>query len=181
MAEEKNEVTLAKALKLKNLLKKEVKEKYAELSRRNRVDIPEGQESGVITREGNVSGKDHSRCQETLEEIRQLQEEIACLKAEIDAQQNAKVRRKVYKLAEKKAELSFLQKQDFTSGNASKEGGIRGSDFYVSVIDADEAEQMKKDAKKEIESLQDDLDQFNQQTKVTLLPEWFPVARQFVD
>lgn len=178
------EITVAKALKVKNVLKRELKEKKERFRKKNAIDIPEG-DSGSIRTRSQAFGTPESaeraehECSTLLEDIRKLMMEISKLKGKIDAAQNENIRKQVYELAERKALLSFLQKENFTSKHPKKVDGIR-SNFFLSVIDEEDIQVQMKEEKKAIQKIQDDLDLFNQQTYLQLDEKEFSRTAEFV-
>jgi hypothetical protein len=145
-----NEITLAKALKVKNRLAGRLAKVQADIQAYN--SVPEGQAGQV-----NVPALMKSR--------EELVDALVVLKTAInDANRHAQ--RDIYDLAEKKAMAQFLAGVDTRHGPQPAVYPTTKEANYVAALKKADVDALVLRLEKEIDQLQDRLDQFNHDRKV---------------
>ena len=149
---DKEKVTLAKALRIKNRLAKAIKGLESEIIYQN--SLPKGETRKVDVRE---AAKAHSRAGEILVEVK-----------EAIAEANRPVRGKVFELAELKSRLSMWGE---VSADEGKTLGGRLTKLpdgveMESEFSYEEIKRIQEDLTRGIDTLQEELDRFNHTVEV---------------
>ena len=145
-----NEITLAKALKVKNRLAGRLAKVQADIQAYN--SVPEGQAGQV-----NVPA--------LLKLREELVEALVGLKAAV-SEANREVQRDIYELAEKKATAQFLGGLNTRHGPQPASYPHAGEVHYVAALKKADVDALVARLEQEIDCLQDRLDQFNHAHKV---------------
>jgi uncharacterized protein YukE len=144
------EITLAKALKVKNRLAGRLAKAQADIQAYN--SVPQGQADQV-----NVPALMQAR--------EELVEALVALKAAVN-EANRKVQRDIYDLAEKKATAQFLAGVNTRHGPQPAVYPNTTEVSYVAALKKADVDALVARLEKDIDRLQDRLDQFNHVHKV---------------
>jgi hypothetical protein len=144
-----NKMNIAKALKQKNIIVQKINELQHEVQYENskRVDA---------IRKIDIK-QSHDELLQNIEKLINIK--LSIFKASVP------VREKIFRLSELKSQISFLRGINTTEGKQ-----IEGREMevdYVVIFDKLWAKEKTNEYEKEIEKIQDELDEFNYKTKIT--------------
>ena len=145
---------LSKALNQKNKLVTEINNTFAKIAKYNSI----------------VDGSNNPYdVKILLDHYKSKQEELIRLKTAVHAVSQP-VRDKIFRLSELKSYAKKISQLDTKNGLIKEHGGYRSTSetiAYKATYDEVAIEQMVKETEKQIEALQEELDQFNYSTEVT--------------
>lgn len=148
--------SIAKLLKIKNRLANDIAKTRTEINRNNSLPTPSQREVNV---------------RELLEKHNFKTDQLLTVKVAI-SNANAKIQEKIYRMAELKGQIHFYEGLPITDGEVRQDryGSYDAANVmvYKAEIRKSEVMALVENLQKEIDTIQDDLDEFNATTRIEL-------------